>query len=156
MKKEYSAEEILYKAAAYCSLAERCESEVRTKLTVWGMAEEALQDRIIDYLYQENYLSEERYCKAFVHDKLLYQHWGRIKIKAMLQAKRLPRQVIQEALGQIDEEGYQQVLCELLLKKQKSLRGEESEMQRIKLFRYATSHGFLYNEIEHALLNLNS
>ncbi len=149
--KEYTLEEILYKAAAYCSLAEHCESEVRLKLTAWGMPEEQLQDTIIDYLYQENYLSEERYCKAFVHDKVLYQGWGRVKIKAALQAKRLPAKQIDAALATIEEEPYLQILADLLRKKKRSLQGEEPEMLRMKLLRFAASRGFLYNEIDKAL-----
>ncbi len=152
MKKEYSPEEILYKAAAYCSLAERCESEVRLKLTAWGMREEALQDTIIDYLYDEKYLSEERYCRAFVHDKLLYQGWGRIKIRAMLQQKRLSAVCIREAMDTINEEEYLRVLQDILTKKAKSLQHEEPDARRIKLLRFAASRGFSYNEVEQTSL----
>ncbi len=151
MKREYTPEEILYKAAAYCSLAEHCESEVRQKLTAWGMSEEALQDKIVDYLYDEKYISEERYCRAFVHDKLLYQGWGRMKIRAMLQAKRLPAAAIQQALAQINEEEYQRILQDLLAKKAKALQSETEEMRKMKLLRFAASRGFSYGEIEAAL-----
>ncbi len=147
MKREYTPEEILYKAAAYCSVAERCESEVRTKLAAWGMSEEALQDKIIDYLYDENYISEERYCRAFVHDKLLYQGWGRQKIRAMLQAKRLPAHAIKEALEQINEEEYMRILRDVLTKKAKTIRGETEEEKHIKLLRFAASRGFSYSEV---------
>ncbi len=151
MKREYTPEEILYKAAAYCSLAERCESEVRMKLTAWGMCEEAQQDKIIDYLYDENYLSESRYCRAFVHDKLLYQGWGRIKIQAMLQAKRLPIAEIKQALAGINEEEYMCILRDVLNKKKKTLHGEDAAMLRIKLLRFVASRGFTYNEVEKVL-----
>ncbi len=148
MKREYTPEEMLYKAAAYCSVAERCESELRTKLTAWGMTETQQQDAIVDYLYDENYLSHARYCRAFVHDKLLYQGWGRMKMKAMLQAKRLPSSDIQEALAQINEEEYTRILRDLLTKKAKALQSETEDMRRIKLFRFAASRGFSYNEVE--------
>ncbi len=151
MKKEYSPEEILYKAAAYCSLAERCESEVRLKLTAWGMSEEALQDTIIDYLYDEKYLSEERYCRAFVHDKLRYQKWGRIKIRAMLQQKRLSAHCIREAMNTINEEEYLHILKEILNQKEKTLQREKPEICRAKLLRFAASRGFCYTEVEKVL-----
>ncbi len=148
IKREYTPEEILYKAAAYCSLAERCESELRTKLTNWGMSEEALQDKIIDYLYDENYLSESRYCRAFVHDKLRYQGWGRIKIQAMLQVKRLPAAEIKQAIATINEDEYMRILHDILAKKKKTLCHESSDTLRIKLLRFAASRGFTYNEVE--------
>ncbi len=150
-KREYTPEEILYKAAAYCSLAERCESEVRTKLTAWGMPEEALQNKIIDYLYDENYLSCSRYCRAFVHDKLFYQGWGRIKIQAMLQAKHLPTVEIKQALSTINEDEYNRILRDILTKKKRTLQHEPADTLRIKLLRFAASRGFTYNEVEQAL-----
>ncbi len=151
MKREYTSEEILYKAAAYCSVAERCESELRIKLTAWGMTDTQQQDAIIDYLYDENYLSPARYCRAFVNDKLRYQGWGRMKIRAMLQSKHLPSSDIQEALAQINEEEYARILRDLLIKKAKTLQCETEDMRRIKLLRFAASRGFSYSEVESVL-----
>ncbi len=145
--REYTAEEILYKAGAYCSAAEHCESEVRLKLSQWGYTETAAQDMVIDYLRHEHFIDDERYCRAFVHDKVRYQAWGREKIRMMLQAKRLPRQAIQDALDTIDETEYNRVLLHLLQKKQRLLQRDEPEMQRQKLLRYAASHGFSFDEI---------
>ncbi len=152
--KEYTPEEVLYKAAAYCSQAEHCESEVRTKITAWGMPEETLQDTIIDYLYEEKYISDERYCKAFVHDKLLYSGWGKMKIRTMLAAKRLPNALIREALEGIDEEEYLSILQKALVKKNKSISKEEPDVRHAKLLRFAASRGFTYNEIEKVISTL--
>ena len=68
MKKECSESEALYKAEAYCSVAERCESEVRTKLQQWGAPQECW-DTIIRQLVDDNYISSSRYVYAFVHFK---------------------------------------------------------------------------------------
>jgi len=40
MKKEYTLEELLHKAASYCSISEHCVLEVEDKLTAWGVADE--------------------------------------------------------------------------------------------------------------------
>ncbi len=140
--------ELLYKAASYCSRAEHCESEVRSKLTAWGVESEAEQDTIIDYLLAENYLSEERYAQAFVHDKLIYQGWGRLKLQAALRQKRITSKVIQAALEEINEEEYLQILKTLLDKKAKSLRSKKTtEETRMAVIRFGLSRGFTYDEI---------
>ena len=53
--KELSEEEALYKAAAYCSMAEHCLSEVSEKLENWGVSTEG-RTRILKKLETENIL----------------------------------------------------------------------------------------------------
>lgn len=116
--KPISPAEALNKATAYCTLCERCISEVSKKLTTWGVPP-AEQQRIIDRLQDEGFINEERYCRAFVNDKLRFNRWGRVKIRAALYEKRLPREYITQAIEQIDEEQYMQTLRDLIAAKQK-------------------------------------
>ena len=119
MKKELSPEEALYRAAALCSTAERCKSEI-----------------------EEKYIDESRYCRSFVNDKIRFDHWGRIKITAALRQKKIDNEHIQAALSQIDEGYYRTLLQEILIKKRSSLGNEESPANRAKLARFAISRGF--------------
>jgi regulatory protein len=64
-------EEALYKSAAYCSQSEHCISDLRNKLTQWGVLESD-RDKIIRYLIDENYIDESRYAIAFTKDKFRY------------------------------------------------------------------------------------
>ena len=73
-------EEALYKSAAYCSQSEHCISDLRNKLTQWGVMESDW-DKIIRYLVDENYINESRYAIAFTKDKFRYNKWGKIKIR---------------------------------------------------------------------------
>lgn len=114
-KKEWSLAELRAKAEAYCASQEHCEQDVRTKLFQWGAKMDI--EPLIEHLYEENFLNESRYCRAYVHDKLLYQGWGRVKIRMMLQAKRLSHQAIEEAIRNIDETEYNQILKKLIQKK---------------------------------------
>ena len=41
--KEYSEEELKFKAETYCSAAERCPSEVEKKLRQWGRTSDAVE-----------------------------------------------------------------------------------------------------------------
>ena len=66
--KEYTFEELLHKAASYCSIAEHCKMEVRTKLTAWHVPED-MQEKIIEKLEADGFIDEKRFCKAYVADK---------------------------------------------------------------------------------------
>lgn len=138
--KNLSPAEALNKAAAYCTLCERCINEVSTKLTAWGM-QASEQAKIIERLIEENFINEERYCHAFVNDKLRFNRWGRIKITAALREKRIDKELINEAIAEIDEELYMQVLQELIAIKQKELKGNDYATKQ-KIVRFAASRGF--------------
>ncbi|MBQ7947484.1 MAG: RecX family transcriptional regulator [Bacteroidaceae bacterium] len=138
--KPLSPAEALNKAAAYCTLCERCTSEVSKKLTAWGVAP-AEQEKIIERLQDEGFINEERYCRAFVNDKLRFNRWGRIKITAALYEKRLPREYITQAIEQIDEEQYMQTLRDLIAAKQKELKSDDFATKQ-KIVRFAASRGF--------------
>lgn len=139
--REISEPEALNKAAAYCTLCERCISEVSTKLTAWGVAS-ATQQRIIERLVSEKFIDERRYCRAFVNDKVRFNRWGRIKISAALREKRLPREAVAEALQQIDDEEYIKALNSVIAAKRKELRGKDDYTAKQKIVRYAASRGF--------------
>lgn len=138
--KPLSPAEALNKAAAYCTLCERCTSEVSKKLTAWGVAP-AEQEKIIERLQDEGFINELRYCRAFVNDKLRFNRWGRIKITAALYEKRLPREYITQAIEQIDEEQYMQTLRDLIAAKQKELKSDDFATKQ-KIVRFAASRGF--------------
>lgn len=138
--KPISPAEALNKAAAYCTLCERCISEVSKKLTTWGVPP-AEQQRIIDRLQDEGFINEERYCRAFVNDKLRFNRWGRVKIRAALYEKQLPREYIAQAIEEIDEEEYMQTLHDLVATKQRELKNEDFATKQ-KIIRFAASRGF--------------
>lgn len=139
--KPISPAEALNKAAAYCTLCERCTNEVSKKLTAWGVTT-AEQEKIIARLKSEGFIDEARYCRAFVNDKLRFNRWGRIKIQAALREKQLPKEHIADAMEQIDEEEYLQTLRELIAIKQKEYKGGEDYTTKQKLIRFAASRGF--------------
>ena len=139
--KTYTEGEALNKAAAYCTLCERCISEVRTKLTAWGMTT-VQQSRIIERLIEEKFIEEARYCRAYVNDKVKFNRWGRIKIIASLREKQLPKELINEAIESIDEDNYIEILKEVIAIKQKEYKGKDDYATRQKLMRHAASRGF--------------
>ena len=143
--KPFSPAEALNKAAAYCTLCERCTSEVSKKLTTWGVSPTE-QQRIIDRLQEDGFINEERYCRAFVNDKIRFNRWGKVKIKAALYEKRLPREYIAQAIEEIDEEVYMHTLRDLVATKQKELKGDDFATKQ-KIIRFAASRGFEHAKI---------
>ena len=148
-KKEWSPDELRHKAEAYCAAAERCEYDVRLKLKQWNVDAKTAGE-IVDFLYDHNFLSVERYCQAFVHDKLLFQGWGRVKIEYMLRARRLSAAAIQNALKTIDETEYFRVLSRLISSRKDSGIKNAKEAQN-NLFRFLLQRGFSADEIRQAL-----
>ena len=141
MKKPLSPGEALNKAAAYCTLCERCISEVSTKLTAWGV-QYGEQEKIIARLTNEKFIDEARYCNAFVNDKVKFNRWGRIKIAAALREKHLPQEHIKEAMENIDEEAYMQSLKEVIEIKRREFKGKDDFATQQKIIRHAASRGY--------------
>ena len=141
MAKILTPPEALHRAAALCSSAEHCTADIREKLARWGVTE-ADSRTIIDRLVQERFIDEQRYAVAFVKDKFRFAGWGRIKMRYALQQKRIDGSDIDHALATLDEEQYNDHLLELLQAKSRSIRDDDPEARRAKLFRFATSRGF--------------
>lgn len=138
---EMTEEAALDKLAAWCSVAEHCESEAVDKLMKWGI-DPVVQSRIFQKLKKDNFLDETRYCRAFVNDKFRFQKWGRKKIGEALYLKKINRGSIDEALSLIDSVEYAEMLQALLKAKNRSLHETDEYQRRAKLYRFAMSRGF--------------
>ena len=141
MKKALTPGETLNKAAAYCSLCERCVSEVSAKLTAWGVPY-CEQEKIIARLVDEKFIDEARYCRAFVNDKVRFNRWGRIKIAAALHEKHLPQEQIKEAVNNIDTAEYNKALSEVISAKRRELKEKDDFATQQKIIRHAASRGY--------------
>jgi len=130
------------KAETYCARAEHCADEVQRKILDWG-GDTATAEAVIDALYANHYLDDERYCRAYVHDKLLFRHWGKVKIRMMLQAHGLPKECIASAIENIDESEYNCILREVMKQKKNVSRGQQ--------IRFLLQRGFEYRDILAAL-----
>ena len=150
MKKEYTLEELLHKAASYCSISEHCISEVEDKLSAWGVSGEDKQ-KIIDRLISEDFINEKRFCTYFVKDKFRFNKWGKIKISFAMKQKGLSNEQINDALGTIDDGEYEELLASILKTKLAGLKYEFEYEKQGKLFRFAQGRGFENNVIDRVL-----
>jgi len=138
-KTELSKPEWLSKAEAYCARAEHCAADVRRKFHEWGLQDAEIAESIEKELYENGFLNDRRFCESYVHDKVAYQSWGRMKIQAGLRALQLPEAEIRNALDNIDETIYSENLRKLIRS-----RKNDSEEKRL---RFLLQRGFTYEEV---------
>lgn len=139
--KPLSPDEAYTRGAAQCARRETCLHELRQKFVQAGLSMSEADD-VLARLEADGYIDEARYARAFVHDKLLYERWGRQKIRHALQQRRLSSSDIDAALAGIDDEVYRQTLRTLLESRQRSLKAADARELRQKLARYAAGRGF--------------
>ncbi len=150
MKKNYKLEELLNKAASYCSISEHCVSEVEEKLNAWCISCDN-RAKIIERLISEDFINEKRFCIYFAKDKFRFNKWGKIKIAYSLKQKGLTNDLINNALETIDDGEYEEMLASILKTKLVGLKYEYEYEKQGKLFRFAQSRGFENNVIEMVL-----
>jgi regulatory protein len=131
----------LSKAMAACSRREYCRSEIENMAESWG-ADEDDRKKINQTLTEENFINEERYASAFVRDKFTYNKWGKLKISMHLKAKRIPPELIRNALDSIDNEKYLKMISDLITSHRKHVKAKNNYDLKSKLLRYGLSKGF--------------
>lgn len=143
----------LAKAEQYCAQNEQCRHGVAEKLRAWG-ADKELTDKIVEKLTEEGFIDEERYCRLYCDSKLRLNKWGRIKIAYQLRAKQIDNETIEDALHQIDESEYRNILEQLAKSKLKTIHDDDHRRKEAKLMTFLASHGFEKNEIYQVTKNL--
>lgn len=155
MKKPITTDNAFLQLATLCARSEQAEGDLRKKLQSWGI-NNGDADSIISRLKQERYLDNERYARAYCRDKLRFNGWGRLKISFMLRGKGIEQEFIDQALAEIDDQQYANVLEDIITNKAKTLNGKDSEHKRAALLRFATSRGFETNLIFSAIARIMS
>lgn len=129
-----------------CSHKEYAPSDIARKLERMDFSVE-VTDKIIDRLKKEGYINEKRYIRSFIHDKLLFNKWGKKKIALSLIRKQLPRELIDEAFLELPDDSFGKSLLPLLEKKWKTIKGRSEFERRGKLIGFALGKGFSMNEV---------
>jgi regulatory protein len=127
--------------AKFCAYQERCVKDVRDKLKTFDIPEEE-KTKILDYLLDNRFVNDERFAKSFVRGKVNQSGWGINKIRFHLIQKGIAKDIIDEVLGQTDEEVYRLRLIEILKTKSKTVKAENDFEKRRKLAAYAMQKGF--------------
>jgi regulatory protein len=139
--KPLTPDQVLDKMAKYCAYQERCVKDVRDKLKTFDLPQEE-KDKILDYLLDNRFVNDERFARSFVRGKINQSGWGVNKIRFHLMQKGIAKDIIDEALGQTDEDLYRQRLIDILKTKSKTVKAETDFERKRKLAAYAMQKGF--------------
>lgn len=146
-----TTEQLAYqKLAALCARGEHCQHDLLEKMRQWGV-DPAAQARVMEHLVSERFVDDERFCRAFVRDKLEYNHWGRRKIEQALWLKHIDEGIAREALDAIDDDAYVAILRPMLKQKRRNTTARSSYELNMKLMKWAMGRGFTMNIIRKCL-----
>lgn len=133
---------VLSRAMSLCSKSEKTVYDVRQSMLRWGMTDKEKQNKIIDYLKENNFIDESRYSYSYVRDKHKFNRWGRVKIRAMLRAKGIADSIIDKAISSLSQEEYIKTLKDDISVRRKGLKAKNQYDLRAKLMRFAQSRGY--------------
>ena len=139
-KSSDSIKQALEKLRQICSRQEKSPADVIVLLKRWGI-DQLHHLTIIEQLKSEKYIDEYRYTSAFVKDKIKFDHWGIIKIRYFLHLKGIAKDILENAIKEVDRNEYRHMIGKELDKKRKSLKGTPREIWA-KLARYGSSRGY--------------
>ena len=140
MKKFTNKNEAIERLRYLCSKSERCIKDIRGKLKEWNF--DGNQDEIIQNLLSDDFINEQRYASAVVNDKIKFSKWGKAKVTYFLKEKGISNDIIMEALQNIIDADYEEIVTKELEKKNKSLKVTDSYQKKQKLLSFAYQRGY--------------
>ena len=146
MERDVALKKILH----YCDYQDRCKKEIFTKLNTFELEDDD-RDFIIDFLDDEGYINDERYCRSYVKSKLSLKKWGVNKIKISLISKGVDRDIIDTVVSEIDQDSYKEELIKLI--ENKKINESDPYKRKAKLIRYAVSKGYSLSMVMEVLGN---
>ncbi|MBO5808128.1 MAG: regulatory protein RecX [Bacteroidales bacterium] len=147
-------EKVLDKMRNLCSRREYCRSEIMKKALDALDGDRSKAEHVVDVLTEEKYIDELRYASAFARDKASLSGWGEVKIRYMLSSKRIPKDVIDMAVKEIDGAKAEARLLKLMESKFRTLK--DDPQCRIKMIRFGLGRGYGYEEVADVLDSLMS
>lgn len=127
--------------AALCARSEHCAGEIRERLRLLGFPAEAQED-IVAQLIDERYIDDERFCRAFIAEKIRFEKHGRRRIEHDLRRKGVSRDVYLPLLDAVPQSDYIAALQPLLDSRRRNNDYDGSYGATMRLARYAAGRGF--------------
>ena len=105
----------------------------------------AKAEEVVAKLVEERYVDDLRYATAFARDKASIAGWGEAKIRYMLSSKGIDRELIAQALDEVDDKRAETRLEKLMENKVRSLK--DDPQRRLKLLRFGLGRGYSYDQV---------
>ena len=138
-------DKVLDRLRRQCSRREYCSADILKKAGDALDGDRNGAKEILDALVAEKYVDDLRYATAYAREKAMISGWGETKIRYMLSAKGIARDVIAQALAEVDPNRADSRLIKLLENKYRTLR--EDPQCKLKLLRFALGRGYSYDEV---------
>ena len=99
---------------------------------------------LLDEFEANDYISDQRYARAFVKDKFSINRWGPIKIKSHLIKKGIDKKIADQVITSFITDDEMFSTCQKLLSKKAShfKREDDQYKRQQKMMRYLASRGF--------------
>lgn len=129
------------KAVSYLERCEQCRAGLQKKLLQKNFEKTAV-NAALDYLERRNFLSDERFARAWLNSHRIAKPQGRARLSAELSSRGIGRATSENALREFFEENSEEELCLRALKK----RAREKKSGE-KLVAALRRDGFSYKTI---------
>lgn len=151
-----TVENALSRAAALCAKCEQCSPDIEKKLFNWGLSTDGVK-KVIAELERLRFLDDERFAKAYAHDKLCFNGWGKRKITQGLWAKRLQASIIETAFDEFDDAEYSAIAVKVIRAKIPGVKEPVGSYEwKMKLLRFGVQRGFEINLISGIIKKLTA
>jgi regulatory protein len=148
---ELSKKEIISKMENYCSYMERCTNDVILKMKKLGIEDQLFED-VINYLKENQFLSDDRYVESYIRGKAIRKRDGHLKIINALRQKKIDTKLIESKLEIIEKEQIEDNIEYLIEKKWKLLFPKNDYCKsKEKLVRYLMSKGYSFEQFKNKL-----
>ena len=102
-------------------------------------------EKILQSLQDDRFVDDLRYASAFAREKSRLTGWGPDKITYTLVGKGIPRPVVVEALGEVDQDEAARRMRSVLETKVKTLVGDPQI--KFKLLKFGLTRGYGYDQV---------
>ncbi len=130
------------KAVDYLARAEQCRFNLTQKLIKKEYSKKYIE-AALDFLESKNYLSDERFARAWLHARRLNHYEGRSKLMAELASRGINKEISKNAVEEFFTENDEMGICKKAYNKFVK-RGKSDE----KLIAALLQSGFTYRQIK--------
>ena len=140
---EYS--KVLDRLQAQCSKREYCSSDIFRKAMKAFDGDREQAWKVLQSLQDDKFVDDLRYASAFAREKSRLAGWGPAKITYTLVGKGIPRTIVTEALGEVDQNEADRRMRSVLETKLKTLVGDPQI--KFKLLKFGLTRGYEYDQV---------
>ncbi|MBI9067555.1 MAG: RecX family transcriptional regulator [Salinivirgaceae bacterium] len=129
------------KCMQLCSSREYCAFDISEKLNKWEVAKNHSEE-IITYLIDNKFINNERYARAYVNDKIKFNHWGKNKLKYYLKHKGIDGEIITNSFNDFSKEEYIDIATTEIQKKLQKTKAKDAFELKSKVAKSIINKGF--------------